>query len=387
MRIAVVSGALANKCLNGGEAWVRLSWVRGLQKLGFTTYIVEHIAPEHCTDAQGQITDFRSSQNLAYFESVTRDFGLAGRAGLICGGGDDSCGMTSAEFRELAASAKILINISGHLPPAVLQSLDCRKAYVDIDPGFTQCWHAAGVPGARLDGHDFYFTIGENIGSPRSGLPTAGILWRPTRQPVVLEDWPAVPAKNPWRFTTVASWRGSFGSLQFQGRMFGSKVHEFRRIIELPARAGRAFEIALQIHPADGKDLDLLRHWGWGIVDPRSVAAYPQDFRQYVQDSAAEFSVAQGVYSETNSGWFSDRTVRYLASAKPVLVQETGFQDQLPVGKGLLSFRTLDEAVRGAESIAANYDEHCAAARRIAEQYFDSSIVLGRLLEDVGVVP
>src|SRR5262245_18585352 len=110
-------------------------------------------------------------------------------------------------------------------------------------------------------------------------------------------------------------------------------------------------------------------------------------FRQYVQTSHAEFSVAQGIYVDTESGWFSDRTVRYLASGKPVLVQDTGFSRNLPVGEGLLVFRTLDEAAAGAEGIVRDYERHCQAARALAERYFDSDIVLGRLIEEIGVAP
>jgi hypothetical protein len=130
----------------------------------------------------------------------------------------------------------------------------------------------------------------------------------------------------------------------------------------------------------------LLRH-GWQIVDPVQVAADPDAFHQYVQASGAEFSVAQGIYVDTNSGWFSDRTVRYLASGKPVLVQDTGFTSSLPVGEGLLSFRTLQEAEAGATEIARNYEHHCRAARALAEEYFDSDHVLERLLDDIGVAP
>jgi hypothetical protein len=153
----------------------------------------------------------------------------------------------------------------------------------------------------------------------------------------------------------------------------------------LPERSGQPFELALAIHPADEKDLDALQAHGWRIVDPRAVAADPLAFRQYVQDSGAEFSVAQGIYVETSSGWFSDRTVRYLASGKPVLVQDTGFGHTLPVGEGLLAFRSLDEAVAGAEEIVRNYAHHCRAARVLAEEYFASDHVLGRLLEEVDV--
>jgi hypothetical protein len=147
------------------------------------------------------------------------------------------------------------------------------------------------------------------------------------------------------------------------------------------------FELALDIHPAEQRDLSLLRQYGWRIVDPKVSASDPLSFRRYVQGSGAEFSVAQGIYVETNSGWFSDRTTRYLASGKPALVQDTGFSRNIPVGEGLLAFRTLDEAVAGAERIARDYENHCRAARALAEEYFDSDKVLSKLVEEIGIAP
>ena len=122
-------------------------------------------------------------------------------------------------------------------------------------------------------------------------------------------------------------------------------------------------------------------------MDPKAAASEPDAFRRYVQGSGAEFSVAQGVYVETVSGWFSDRTVRYLASGKPALVQDTGFGRSYPVGEGLVAFRTLEEAIAGAERIGRDYEEHCRAARTLAEEYFDADKVLGRFVEEAGVAP
>ena len=113
----------------------------------------------------------------------------------------------------------------------------------------------------------------------------------------------------------------------------------------------------------------------------------PDAFRRYIQGSGAEFSVAQGVYVKARSGWFSDRTVRYLASGKPALVQDTGFGQNYPVGEGLVAFGTLEEAIEGAAQIERNYDEHSRAARALAEEYFDSDKVLGRFVEEVGLAP
>jgi hypothetical protein len=386
MTTIIVSGALANKPNNGGEAWVRLSWVRGLQRLGFRVVLVEQIAPDACVDGSGAVVPFAQSVNLAYFRHVTKQFGLAGSAVLVEESGEQTHGLGYAELLDLAADSDLLVNISGHLTLEPIVRRIRRKVFVDIDPGYTQFWHAAGNPGAHLAGHDVYFTIGENIGTTSCSIPTNGIDWRATRQPVVLADWPVCHGELD-RFTTIANWRGAFGAVEFDGRRFGLKVHEFRKVIDLPARSDHEFEIALAIDPADGKDLNALREHGWRIVDPLAVAADPFAFRGYVQCSGAEFSVAQGIYVDTNSGWFSDRTVRYLASGKPVLVQETGFHRTLPVGKGLLSFRTLDEAAAGAAEIGRNYEHHCRAARALAEEYFASDRVLGRLIEEVGVVP
>ena len=319
-------------------------------------------------------------------------FGLGNSSALICEDGQH-CGLASPEVAARARQANLLFNFSGHLTLPQLKSAPACKVYYDDDPGFTQFWHAAGTGGARLEGHDFFFTLGANIGAPDCPIPTGGIAWRHTRPPVVLDDWPAMPwaqseGQRAWmfdRFTTVASWRGAYGPVQYGGKTYGVKAHEFRKFFDMPQRSGHAFEIALHIHPADHKDLEALREHGWNLVDPKTVAGTTDDFRRYVQTSAAEFSPAQGVYVDTNSGWFSDRTVRYLASGRPALVQETGFSRHIPTGQGLLSFRTMDEAVEGAHRIVRDYAKHCRAARRIAEEYLDSDKVIRQLLVETGV--
>jgi hypothetical protein len=375
----IVSGAIANKCQNGGATWTRLSWVLGFRRLGCDVCFLEEL-PEEVDE---------SSPAVRYLQDVTRQFGLHGRgtAGLIGNHGRSFWGMTEREICQSARDADLLVNISGHLTWQPAFDACRRKAYVDLDPGYTQCWHASGTAGARLEGHDYYFTVGENIGTPECPIPTCGVRWLPIRQPVLLSEWPALEPPTLGRFTTIASWRGVYGPVEHEGRNYGLKVHEFRKFLALPQLAAHEFEIALDIHPDEQTDLERLRQNGWKVADPRKKAGGPGAFRSYVQSSGAEFSVAQGIYVETNSGWFSDRTTRYLASGKPALVQDTGFSRNLPVGEGLLAFRTLDEAVAGAEAIRTDYVRHSAAARRIAEDYFDSDKVLGTMLEEVGIVP
>jgi hypothetical protein len=165
----------------------------------------------------------------------------------------------------------------------------------------------------------------------------------------------------------------------------GVKAHEFRRVVALPRHAPAAFELALAIDPADHRDRDALVEHGWALADPRAVAGDPLAFRAYVQGSDAEFSVAQGVYVDLESGWVSDRTVRYLASGRPALVQETGLSRTYPGGVGLVPFRTLRDAVDGVRRIVADPAGHRAAARALAEERFDSDVVLARFLAQVGV--
>jgi hypothetical protein len=349
--LAVVAGALGNKAWNGGNAWSRLSWLLGLRQLGFDVRFAERIAPEAPRDAE------------TYLQLVLDEFRI-GRA---------------ASAEEIA-EATLLVNIGGHLPiDGVLRSVPV-KVYFDDDPGYTQIWQASGIAGAGYEGHDFHYTLGTRIGRPGCPVPTGGIDWRPLLPPVVLAEWRPAEAGGGG-FTTVASWRGAYGPVTWDGVVYGVKAHEFRKLADLPRRVRASFEIALQLDDADEPDRRLLEAGDWRLVDPREAAATPGDFRRYVRGSLAECSVAQGVYVGTCSGWFSDRTTRYLASGRPALVQDTGFD--LPRGEGLVTFTTLAEAAAGAESILADYDRHAAAARALAEEQFDSDRVLGRLLEEI----
>jgi hypothetical protein len=384
---AIVAGALANKPRNGGEAWVRLSWVLGLARLGFDTCFVEQIESGECVDEEGAGVDFAASLNRSYFESVVGEFGLAGRSSLLCDGGSEAAGLGLEQVVERAADADLLVNISGHLSVERVLKGPRTSLYVDLDPGFTQAWHVdRGVP-FSLSAHDRYASVGLNLGSPACPIPDCGIEWIPTLPPVVLERWPRrEPPPGPTRFTTVATWRSPYGRLEIGGREMELKHHRFRRLVELPEKvAGAEFEIALDIHPGDAADLEALRAHGWKVVDPVAAAGTPRRFLEYVGASAAEFSVAQGVYADTASGWFSDRSAAYLASGHPALVQDTGLAAVLPPDGGPLAFDGLEDAAAAAERIGAELERQSEAARAFAVRHLDSDVVLGRLLGLLGI--
>jgi hypothetical protein len=377
MPLAIVAGALANKPNSGGEAWVRLSWVLGLRRLGWEVWFVERLPSGN-------------SEGRRFFEQVVGEFGLEGRSALLGEEGEPLFGLGEAELAELASEAEVLFDISGQLGQGPLLAGPRRRVYVDLDPGFTQAWDADPGIDVSVAGYDTYLTVGQNVGKQACPIPTEGIEWVPTLPPVLLEEWkPAPRPPGRLRFTTVATWRSPSGGLVMGGREMSLKHHQFRRFAELPQRVpGADFEIALAIHSGDAADLELLRENGWRVVDPVEVAATPAGFRDYVCGSGAEFSVAQGVYVEAASGWFSDRTAAYLASGRPALVQDTGWQapSQTPGSEkrpAAVSFNAMEEAVAGAEAIAAGWDERSRAAREFAERHLDSDRVLSRVLEIV----
>jgi hypothetical protein len=375
MAVAVVAGALANKPDSGGEAWVRLSWVLGLRRLGWDVWFVERLP-------SGQ------PEGRRFFEQAVGQFGLGERAALLGEGGEPLFGPGEAELGEITSEAEVLFDISGHLGRGAIPEAARTRVYVDLDPGFTQAWHADPGVEFSVAGYDRYLTVGQNLGKPGCPIPTGEIEWVPTLPPVLLEEWtPAPRPPGSLRFTTVGTWRSPYGGLVIGGRKMGLKHHQFRRFAELPERVpGAEFEIALDIHPGDREDLELLRSHGWGIVDPRAAAGTPAAFRDYVRGSGAEFSVAQGIYVEANTGWFSDRTAVYVASGRPALVQDTGWQELFEASSSekplaTISFDDIEVAIGGAEAIAEDWEERSRAARAFAEQHLDSDRVLSRLLE------
>jgi len=379
----VIAGSLAQKPHQGGFAWVFLQYILGFQALGWDVLFVDRLEPDMCVDAAGRACALEDSENLRSFRRIMAGFGLERSHCLIYDGGERCIGLTREEVLAWTRRSSLLLNVMGFLDDEEILDAAPRVAFLDIDPGFPHMWRDLGLADVFAR-HDAHVTVGARIGSPDCLIPACGLDWIATRPPVVLDQWPVVSSSER-PFTTVASWRGAYGPVEYRGSTFGLRVHEFRRHAELPRRSRQSFELALDIHPQETRDLALLREHHWTLVDPRRVAGDPWAYRAYVQASAAEFAVAKNMYTQTRSGWFSDRTVCYLASGKPAIVQDTGLDGLYPVGKGLLTFTSLEEAVEGIEEVSANYERHAEAARSIAEEYFDSRVVLRDLVRNLGV--
>lgn len=383
METIIVAGSLAQKPGHGGHTWVFLQYLLGFRRLGWDVLFLDRLEPEMCLDREGNPCPVERSHNLAYLREVMSAFGLGEAYSVIYGGGERFLGVPKQEVLERVSHSAFLLNVMGFLNSEEMLAAAPKRVFLDIDPGFGQMWRELGLHDP-FGGHDYFVTVGQNVGKASCSIPLCGLDWITTPQPVVLEHWTPQPEGGPY-FTSIGAWRGPYGPVEYQGRTYGLRAHEFRKYAALPRLSGKPFQVALDIHPAETRDLTLLEENGWDLVDPAIVAADPRAYRDYIGGSRAEFMVAKNMYVQSNSGWFSDRTICYLASGKPALAQDTGLGDLYPSGEGLVTFSTLDEALNGVEAISGDYRRHSRTARAIAEEYFDSDVVLSRLLAKLDV--
>jgi len=368
----VIGAALAHRMGYGGHAWALLQYILGFRELGFEVTVVDRLEPDMLGAASEEAA-------LAYLRGLLGEDGIS--YCVLDGEGRSLDGLSCEEALAKTRDARFLFNVMGFVRDSELLAAARRRVFLDIDPGFGQVWRELGLTDV-FDGHDAFVTVGRNIGRDCCRVPTCGLRWLTIPHPVVLDRCPVVEGGDG--FTSVGSWRGPYDRIEYESRDLGLRVHEFRKFAGLPLRVDAPFRVAFEIDPSDESDLAQLEGGGWQLLDPREVAFDPPAYLRFVQSSLAEFTVAKGIYVELRSGWLGDRTACYLASGKPALVQDTGLAALYPLGEGLMSFSTLDEAAAGAEAILSDYRAHAAAARRLAETEFDARIVLSQLLEELG---
>lgn len=383
MRV-IVTGLMAQHPL-GGLTWHYAQYVAGLARLGHDVYYVEDTGMWPYALDGGKAGDFivaDGTANATYLTDVMPRFGSANRWAYNCVIDSRWFGLSDAKRDEVLRTADLLISVSAPVyHPADYQHIPYR-AFIDTDPVFTQIKLARGQEDFRaaLAVYNRHFSFGEKLAPP---VPETGHVWRPTRQPVVLSEW---RTSRPVRdvFTTVMNW-DSYNKVKYQKATYGQKDVEFLRFLDLPSRVAPVrLEVAARgrrhVHLADSV-LSHLRFKGWQVVDPNEVCADVDSYREYITSSKAEWGVAKNGYVVGQPGWFSDRSACYLASGRPVVVEDTGFSSVLPVGDGVLTFHTLDEAVDRIRDVTGRYEHHCRAARQVADEYFDSDKVLARLID------
>lgn len=362
----------------GGMAWSDLHYLMGLAHLGHDVYFVEDSDDyPSCYDPIRGITDTDPTYGLEFATRIFERVGLGDRWAYHDAHTSRWFGPCANHILDVCASADLLLNLAGVNPLRPWLMEIPARVFVDKDPAFTQIRHLTDPVARNLAWkHTAFFSFGENIGLSRSTIPNDGLPWQATRHPIFLDAWPVTPEPKQGKFTTVMLW-DSYPAREHNGRRYGMKSDSFGAYIDLPEKAGPIFDLAIGSPMAPRA---LLCSKGWVVRDPHETTRDPWTYQRYIQQSKAEFSVAKHGYALSRSGWFSERSASYLASGRPVIIQETGFSDWLQTGAGVIPFSTPEEALAGIEEINSRYEFHCQAARAIAEEYFDARLVLRQLL-------
>ncbi len=353
----------------GGHMWVYLNWALGLRALGCRVIWLERIV-RRPDEVRPRIDTLK--RNLERY-GLTENLALCDATGepLPDGAAEGYLSM------EEAAEADLLLNMRYGMPPEIVDRFE-RSALVDIDPGLLQVWVSAGWINPAH--HDMYFTIGETVGTQAARFPDCGLRWHYTPPPVFLGAWPPTFADSRSPYTTVSHWGESF--MEYNGQTIGTgKKTGFLDFFELPQRTSAQLELALCLGDNEDWERRPLEKLGWKIEQAWDVCSTPEQYQAYIQRSRGEFSCAKPSCIQFNNAWISDRTLCYLASGKPAVVQHTGPSRFLPDADGLFRFRSLEEASDALSATESDYEKHSRAARELAEEHFDSHRVLSRVLE------
>jgi GT2 family glycosyltransferase len=370
-----------------GVVWQTAHYLIGLERLGYEPYYVETHArtPSMLMERE---EDDSSAKAAAFIDRMMRHFGLGDRWAFYGLHDDDRCfGMSRVELMRLYDSALALINLHGGTEPFLPELRQHeRLVYLETDPVQLQVELHNDLQQTIdfLDPHCAFFTFAENYGNPDCGLPVQDRFpLEPTRQPVVLDLWRGRGGPGE-RFTTVGNWRQPWRTVNYNGEAYTwSKHHEFMKFIDLPSRTSQPFELGLSSYTDEDKA--MLEGHGWSVRHALDFSTETDPYRDYIARSRGEFTVAKDQNVRLRTGWFSDRSATYLAAGRPVISQDTGFGNVLPTGEGLFAFSTMDELLAAVESINSDYERHSRAAQEIARDYFAHDVVLGSLLERVGV--
>lgn len=370
-----------------GHAWVYLNWLRGLGGLGHEVWYVEDDSVWPYDPIQNTVTD-DCSYALRHVAGCLERIGLGERWAFRLADRERACwGLSPAKLDALYSDCDALINLQGGTDLREPHMRAPLRIYVQSDATTSELRLANGDEHTRraFADHQLMVTYGENYGAADCGVPTNGVRYLKTRQPVDLELWPATYTPEARFFSTIGNYRQAGNDVEYRGDVYRwSKHHEWEKVIDLPRHTRQRFELALGLD--EDRDREMLERHGWGLRQPLPMSldvfgAYPE----FIRESRAEFTVAKDQNVRLRSGWFSDRDACYLASGKPVVAQDTGFGNVLPTGRGLFAFGSQEEALQAIEAVNADYPAQCLAARRLAEEHFEARAVAQRFIRSVGL--
>jgi GT2 family glycosyltransferase len=369
-----------------GVVWQTVHYMLGFERLGYEAYYVETHARTPAMLMEHEQDD-GSARAAKFIGDVMDRFGFGDRWAFYGLHADRrSFGMTRPQLRRLYGSAQLLINLHGGTEPLPELWATDRLVYLETDPVQLQLELAAGIEYTLdfLEPHCAFFSFAENLGAPDCELPVSDRFpMHPTRQPVICDLWRG-RGRGGERLTTVGNWRQPWRDVTFDGdRLSWSKHQEFLRFIDLPSRTGQPIELALSSY--EPEDREMLEQHGWHVRHALDFSTDADAYRDYIAGSRGEFTVAKEQNVRLRTGWFSDRSATYLAAGRPVISQETGFSNVFPTGEGLFGFDSYEEILDAIDQINSDYERHSRAAEEIAREYFAHDVVLGRLLDEVGV--
>ncbi|MEA2272396.1 MAG: hypothetical protein QOI98_1104, partial [Solirubrobacteraceae bacterium] len=381
----VVLGMMA-KLPVPGVVWQTLHYLQGLQRLGFEPFYVEANArtPSMLMERD---TDDGSGRAAALIARVMEQYGMPGRwAYHALHEYDGRCyGLSERELRALYRDAALIINLHGGTEPR--PEFGDRLVYLETDPVQLQIELHDEVATTEefLRAHSAFFTFAENLGRPGCTLPVCERFdFLPTRQPVVLDHWSGEHHDSEHLFTTVGNWQQGWRTVNYGGEAYGwSKDQQWLKFLDVPARTGESFELALSGYRPHHRE--QLEAKGWRVRPALDFGTETEAYRDYIAGSRGEFTVAKEQNVRFATGWFSDRSATYLAAGRPVITQDTAFGCALPTGEGLYAVSDIDEAAAAVEAVNADYSRNRRAAREIAREFFDAERVLGDLLDAVGI--
>jgi len=377
----VIASLIVRYPVGGYQSWM-LQWLLGLERLGHEVYFVEKAGWENScfNPLTGQMGN-DPSYGVDSLQNLFKRFGLEGRWCYVSFDGT-YYGLSSQQVENIFRTTDLYIDHMRVCEWEEESQHASLRVMVDGEPAFCQMQiEQRERNGEKFPMFDHYYSVGLNIGSLKTNAPDAGRHWRPVIESILPELFSRLPppAGSPW--TTVMSWQ-AHSRIEYNGIRYGQKDIEFEKFFDLPSRVKVPLELAIA-----GKSTpwERLLAAGWRLRDSHAVTLTYDAWLNYIQNSLGEFSVAKNVFVQTNSGWWSDRSSAYLASGRPVVVQDTGFSDHLPCGKGLFAVKTVEEAAAAIEEVVGNYKKHSEAAYGIALEHLDARKVLGTFLNEIGM--
>ncbi len=395
-KLRIIVGGFIGIMPAGGTTWDYIQYPLGFSLLGHDVYYVEDTRLYPIYQKTGSKWD-DSSSCVAHLKTVMEYFDMADRWAYRDEASGNCFGMSEQKLKEICRTADVFFNISCSTFMRDEYLRIPKRVLIDSDPMFTQIQYFSqqaftpGEPGLQqmIHAHNYLFTFGENIRADDCLIPVDGLQWHTTRQPVCLEYWknanlPVV--SNGVQFTTLMNWMAG-KKLVYQGEEWGQKDMEFANFSSLPQYLP-GINLSMVVSKTGGTEDTLQKQKieaaGWKVLSPETHATNWISYREFIQNSTGEFSVAKQTYVKAKTGWFSCRSACYLASGRPVVTQDTGWSRFIPSGEGLFAFGTMPEAIDALLEITGNLQHHANVAREIAEAYFDSIKILDCLLKKIG---